>query len=69
MDPLPSDEDRLETLMDKLSMWQLMSGLERSSTDLKFDTKTANDERDWMQTFFEELIELQYVFTTSFVSP
>lgn len=52
-------EDHLEVFMDKLSMWQLVAGLDvpgkiRSAADTK-------DERDWMQIFCEDVIEPQYV--------
>ena len=52
--PLPSDEDRLEAFMDKLSMWQLMAKLESTSTS---DSISNKDERDWMQIFLEEVVE------------
>lgn len=56
---LPSDEDRLEAFMDKLSMWQLMTSLEQVSTVSK-SISNNKDERDWMQIFLEEVIEPQY---------
>jgi hypothetical protein len=55
--PTLSDDEHLEAFMDKLSMWQLVAGLER--TDMKLNTK--EDERDWMQKFFEDIVEIQYV--------
>ena len=44
--------------MDKLSMWQLVHGLEskgQTSTDGK------KGDRDWMQIFCEDLVEPQCV--------
>lgn len=58
--PLPSDQSRLEAFMDKLSMWQLMSGLEQISTKSKSISNSKEDERDWMQVFFGEIVESQW---------
>jgi hypothetical protein len=52
---IPSVEDRLETFMDKLSMWQLISRLDRRDGD---DSK---DSRDWMQSFCEDVVEPESV--------
>ncbi|KAJ7708973.1 hypothetical protein B0H17DRAFT_1124754 [Mycena rosella] len=49
----PSLEDRLEAFMDKLSMWQLVSTLNEGLLHRKGD-------RDWMQTFFEEVVEPRF---------
>jgi hypothetical protein len=49
----PSVEDRLESFMDKLSMWQLIGGLE--------ERKEEAAPRDWMQTFCETVVEPEYV--------
>ncbi|KAG6841976.1 hypothetical protein C0991_004467 [Blastosporella zonata] len=49
-------EDSLEVLMDKLSMWQLMDGLENP---LKVDG-SKDKPLDWMQTFFEEIVKPQF---------
>jgi hypothetical protein len=56
-----STRDRLESFMDKLSMWQLMHGLEVGLNSPKAQNKVKKDERDWMQIFCEELVEKQYV--------
>ncbi|KAK0444404.1 hypothetical protein EV421DRAFT_1890578 [Armillaria borealis] len=42
-------EDRLESFMDKLSMWQLINVVERSRTEL-----------DWIQRFFRDVVEPQF---------
>lgn len=55
--PIASDEEFLEAFMDKLSMWQLVAGLERA----EMKTSTKDDERDWMQRFFEDIVEPRYV--------
>jgi hypothetical protein len=55
-----STQDRLESFMDKLSMWQLVPGLENQLERGKTDTDKRKDERDWMQVFCEDLVELQY---------
>ncbi|OCH95594.1 hypothetical protein OBBRIDRAFT_745341 [Obba rivulosa] len=69
-DPPPSIsvlEEHLEFLMDKLSMWQLMASLDgtaggtpgkptASRPDVKGKQK-AEDERDWMQIFCEDVVE------------
>ncbi|EMD38579.1 hypothetical protein CERSUDRAFT_73049 [Gelatoporia subvermispora B] len=64
-DVLPSTavlEEQLEFLMDKLSMWQLMSSLDepgRPGAPLPNSKgkQKAVDERDWMQVFCEDLVE------------
>ncbi|KAF8884971.1 hypothetical protein BD779DRAFT_1534745 [Infundibulicybe gibba] len=45
----PSYEDRLESFMDKLSMWQLAA---RLFEDLR---RSSAEERDWMQVFSEDI--------------
>ena len=47
--------------MDKLSMWQLMSGLELVSTKSNSISNSKEDGRDWMQVFCEEIVEPQWV--------
>ncbi|KAF9469588.1 hypothetical protein BDZ94DRAFT_1303288 [Collybia nuda] len=54
--PPASDEECLEAFMDKLSMWQLVAGLERA--EVKASTK--NDERDWSQMFFGDIVEPRF---------
>jgi hypothetical protein len=53
--PTPSVEDRLESFMDKLSMWQLIGGLE----ERKEDAQAAS--LDWMQTFCQVVVEPESV--------
>lgn len=67
----PSLEDTLESYMDKLSMWQLVGGLDTTSSrpNLKFKVKIdtgLDDDRDWMQVFCEDLVEQRYVLMHSF---
>ncbi|KAG6918752.1 hypothetical protein DXG01_011943 [Tephrocybe rancida] len=50
----PPPEDCLEIFMDRLSMWQLMDGLENTSK------AGSNESLDWMQTFFESTVKLQF---------
>ncbi|KAJ7066807.1 hypothetical protein B0H15DRAFT_759582, partial [Mycena belliarum] len=57
--PPPSLDDRLEAFMDKLSMWQLVSTLDEG---LLHRNKS---DRDWMQTFFEEIVEPRFGTTIS----
>ena len=52
---VPSVEDRLESFMDKLSMWQLVRGLGSE------DQNAASDAGDWMQKFCEEIVEPESV--------
>lgn len=55
--PAESLEDCLEGFMDKISMWQLIDSLER---DVKPVNTGSNDaQRDWMQSFFEEIVNPQ----------
>ncbi|KAJ7483311.1 hypothetical protein FB451DRAFT_1234085 [Mycena latifolia] len=56
--PSPSLEDRLEAFMDKLSMWQLVTTLDEGLLHRKGD-------RDWMQTFFEDVVEPRFGTTVS----
>jgi hypothetical protein len=73
----PSTEDRLESLMDRLSRWQLMSNID--STTPKGPSSAGIDDRDWTQRFCEDVVEPSYAppssslhsrssRTTSFVS-
>ncbi|KAJ7114114.1 hypothetical protein C8R44DRAFT_231200 [Mycena epipterygia] len=56
--PSPSLEDRLESFMDKLSMWQLVSTLDEGLLHRK-------GERDWMQMFCEDVVEPRFKTTVS----
>ncbi|KAG2118131.1 uncharacterized protein F5147DRAFT_768267 [Suillus discolor] len=51
---IPSSIERLESFMDKLSMWQLVSLMNTSCTEIA--TRNKN-ERDWMQKFCEDVVE------------
>ncbi|OAX44219.1 hypothetical protein K503DRAFT_706839 [Rhizopogon vinicolor AM-OR11-026] len=53
---IPSSVERLESFMDKLSMWQLVSLTDTSRTETTPRIADKN-ERDWMQIFCEEVIE------------
>ncbi|KAG1742001.1 hypothetical protein EDB19DRAFT_1907773 [Suillus lakei] len=50
----PSSIERLESFMDKLSMWQLVSLMNISRTET---TTRHKNERDWMQKFCEDVVE------------
>ncbi|KAG6890806.1 hypothetical protein C0995_003239 [Termitomyces sp. Mi166 len=52
----PPPEACLEIFMDKLSMWQLMDGLENTSKA----EGSKNEQLDWMQTFFEQIVKPQF---------
>ncbi|THH00571.1 hypothetical protein EW026_g1993 [Hermanssonia centrifuga] len=61
----PSLEERLEALMDKLSIWQLMGSIDnavggdetqRKPSSAWKGKQKAGDERDWMQTFCEDVV-------------
>ena len=43
-------EEYLEQFMDRLSMWQLLETVQSTKSD-------KAEERDWMQSFCEELVE------------
>ncbi|KAG2121911.1 hypothetical protein DEU56DRAFT_833174 [Suillus clintonianus] len=53
---IPSPIERLESFMDKLSMWQLVSLMDTSRTEAAHGTRHKN-ERDWMQAFCEDVVE------------
>ena len=70
--PPLSTRDALEVYMDKMSMWQLMHGLDMTHPDHTLPTKSvsgkesssagmgkADDERDWIQIFAEDVVEKQ----------
>jgi len=63
-----STRDALEVYMDKMSTWQLMQGLERDRSlnpknmnGNEALTSKADDERDWIQIFVEDVVEKQCV--------
>jgi hypothetical protein len=57
--PVPL-EDRLESLMDKLAMWQLLTSVSaeqyRRFNAFEGKNKLADD-RDWMQRFCEDIVQ------------
>ncbi|KAJ6621451.1 hypothetical protein B0H10DRAFT_987545 [Mycena sp. CBHHK59/15] len=50
----PTLEDRLESFMDKLSMWQLVGTLEEGLLHRN------KGDRDWMQSFCEDVVEPRF---------
>ena len=72
-DPPPQPlEERLESYMDKLAMWQLMRAVDSSLGRNETPSKSAigngktkakqKDDRDWMQAFCEDVVEPLFVF-------
>jgi hypothetical protein len=62
--PVPTTEERLESFMDKLSTWQLLGSLDAIVPDrstLRTSNGPLKEDRDWMQVFCEDLVEIQYV--------
>jgi hypothetical protein len=53
---IPSSIERLESFMDKLSMWQLVSLMDTSRTEITTRPKNGSD---WMQKFCEDVVEPQ----------
>ncbi|KAG2035785.1 hypothetical protein BDR03DRAFT_961536 [Suillus americanus] len=51
---IPSSIERLESFMDKLSTWQLVSLMNTSRTEI---TTHYKNEHDWMQKFCEDIVE------------
>jgi DNA replication regulator SLD3 len=52
-------EDRLESMMDKLAVWQLLSSIDKEQ-DRKNQTKgkgRVDDDRDWMQRFCQDIVQ------------
>ncbi|KIJ67441.1 hypothetical protein HYDPIDRAFT_149035 [Hydnomerulius pinastri MD-312] len=56
---IPSPDERLESFMDKLSMWQLVSLMD----DGRKRNNKLTVERDWMQVFCEDVVERQFKST------
>ncbi|KAI6030901.1 hypothetical protein F5J12DRAFT_803771 [Pisolithus orientalis] len=54
----PSPTERLESFMDKLSTWQLISKMDSQGMH-----GASSEERDWMQTFCEDVVEPQFKTT------
>ncbi|KAF9788012.1 hypothetical protein BJ322DRAFT_598281 [Thelephora terrestris] len=57
-DPRPalSLEDKLESLMDKLAMWQLLGSIDDHGINASKSDK-RKDDRDWMQVFCEDVVQ------------
>lgn len=53
--PLETDAERLESYMDKLSMWQLTASLDDFSAGAAKGTQKID--RDWAQAFCEDIVE------------
>ena len=67
-EPTPSVEDNLEAFMDKLSMRQLVGNLDRTvQSSTTTNTEKANDERDWIQIFAEDIVDKSYVSGPLFI--
>ncbi|KAF9653575.1 hypothetical protein BDM02DRAFT_3257668 [Thelephora ganbajun] len=52
-------EDKLESLMDKLAMWQLLRSIDDHGINASGSGK-SEDNRDWMQIFCEEVVQETY---------
>ncbi|KAF9556485.1 hypothetical protein CPC08DRAFT_669781 [Agrocybe pediades] len=65
--PALSVEDRLEAFMDKLSMRQLVSSLDRTAPSMPTNTSNSEekekDERDWIQIFAEDIVDKSFKST------
>ncbi|KAI6039357.1 hypothetical protein EDC04DRAFT_1757664 [Pisolithus marmoratus] len=57
---IPSPAERLESFMDKLSTWQLISRMDDTHAGVH---AVSPKERDWMQTFCEDIVEPQFKTT------
>ncbi|KAF8633203.1 hypothetical protein AX15_001471 [Amanita polypyramis BW_CC] len=57
-----STKDELEAYMDKMSMWQLMQGLDVGVKSQNGSKLSGNndDDRDWIQVFVEDVVEKQF---------
>ena len=70
--PQETTEERLESFMDKLSMWQLTSTIDAWQMNVSTNASTGNgiglsavnkkDERDWTQIFCEDVVEPLYAY-------
>lgn len=58
--PTLSLEDKLESLMDKLAMWQLLRSIDNHGTNPSGNGK-LKDGRDWMQIFYEGVVQETFV--------
>lgn len=55
--PVETDAERLESYMDKLSMWQLTASLDNFSAASGAAKGTQKSDRDWAQAFCEDIVE------------
>jgi hypothetical protein len=58
--PTLSLEDKLESLMDKLAMWQLLRSIDDHGIGTSGSGK-SKDDRDWMQIFCEDVVQETFV--------
>lgn len=60
-----TDEERLESYMDKIAMWQLISSLDSLPSSQTFGSSKgkAKADRHWAQVFCEDVVEPLYVLT------
>jgi hypothetical protein len=63
--PTLSLEDKLESLMDKLAMWQLLSSIDDHGINTSNSGK-SKDDRDWMQIFCEDVVRETFVHSRRF---
>ncbi|KAH7921684.1 hypothetical protein BV22DRAFT_1018890 [Leucogyrophana mollusca] len=57
---IPSTTERLESFMDKLSTWQLLSSMDAGAPTSPGNRSGDRElERDWMQAFCEDVVEPQ----------
>jgi hypothetical protein len=53
-------EDKLESLMDKLAMWQLLRSIDDHGINTSGNSG-PKDDRDWMQIFCEDVVQETFV--------
>ena len=58
-------EDKLESLMDKLAMWQLLRSIDDHGINSSSNGK-PKDDRDWMQIFCEDVVRETFVHSQHF---
>ena len=62
--PVETDEERLESFMDKVAVWQLTASLDASQSASRVDGSDQSggkSDRHWTQTFYEDIVEPLYV--------
>lgn len=58
--PIETDEERLESFMDRLAVWQLTSSLDNSLTSSQGEGSSkgkAKSDRHWTQIFCEDVVD------------